>query len=119
MIAQHLAERVRARSLFTSVWGHESRVATDFVLTGTLERLEEVDEGRDVAAICTISAQLVDARTQVVVWSGTATERVAVEQRDVAGVVNGLTTAVRASVDQLIAGMEVELGSGTAPRALR
>lgn len=119
MIAQHLAERVRARSLFTSVSGEESRVATDFVLIGTLERLEEVDEGRDVVAICAISAQLVNARTQVVVWNRMATERVPVEQRDVAGVVNGMATAVRASVDQLIAGMEVELGSGTAPRALR
>jgi ABC-type uncharacterized transport system auxiliary subunit len=119
MVAQHLAEGVRARSLFTSVWGYESRVAADFVLSGTLERLEEVDEGRDVVAICTMSAQLLDARTQVVVWSGTVTERVAVEQRDVAGVVDGLTTAVRASVDQLIAGLEIELGSGRTPRALR
>jgi ABC-type uncharacterized transport system auxiliary subunit len=119
MIAQHLAERVRARSLFTTVSSHESGLTADFVLSGTLERLEEVDDGGDVVAICTISAQLANARTQVVVWSRTATERVPVEQRDVAGVVNGLATAVRASVDQLIAGMEVELGSGTAPRALR
>jgi hypothetical protein len=54
-----------------------------------------------------------------VVWSRTATERVPVEQRDVAGVVNALTTAVRGTVDRLIADMEIELGSGTAPRALR
>jgi hypothetical protein len=88
-------------------------------LSGTLEQLEEVDDGRDIAAVCTISAHLLDARSQVVVWSGTATERVPVEQRDIAGVVNGLTAAVRASVDRLIAGMEVELGSGKAPSALR
>ena len=69
MIAQYLAERVRARSLFVSVSGDESRMATDFVLSGTLERLEEVDEARQVAAVCTISAQLVDTRTGAVVWS--------------------------------------------------
>ncbi len=119
MIAQYLAERVRARSLFTSVSGDESRTATDFVLSGTLERLEEVDDARQVAAVCTISAQLVDTRTGAVVWSGMATERVPVEQRDVAGVVNGLTTAVRATVDRLVTDMELELGRGTAPRDAR
>jgi hypothetical protein len=34
----------------------------------------------------------------------------------VAGVVNGLATAVRATVDRLVADMELELGRGAAPR---
>jgi ABC-type uncharacterized transport system auxiliary subunit len=101
---------VRARSLFVSVSGDESRIATDFVLSGTLERLEEVDEARQVSAICTISAQLVASGTGAVVWSGTATERVPVEERDVAGVVNGLAAAVRASVDRLVTDLQLELG---------
>jgi cholesterol transport system auxiliary component len=115
MIAQYLAERVRVGSLFTSVSDDESRMATDFLLSGTLERLEEVDEAPQVAALCTISAQLVDTRTRAVVWSRMATERVAVEQRDVAGVVNGLATAVRATVDRLVTDMELEVGRGLAP----
>ena len=119
MIAEYLAERVRARSLFVSVSDDESRMASDFVLSGTLERLEEVDDGRQVAAVCTISAQLVGTRAGVVVWSGTAAERVPVQQRDMAGVVNGLATAVRATVDRLVTDMELELGRGTGPRALR
>jgi cholesterol transport system auxiliary component len=109
MIAQYFADRVRARSLFVSVSGTESRMATDFVLSGTLERLEEVDEARQVTAVCSISAQLVDTRTRAVVWSRMATERVPVEQREVAGVVNGLTTAVRTTVDRLVADMQLEL----------
>ena len=116
MIAQYLAERVRARSLFVSVADDESRMATDFVLSGTLERLEEADDGRQVAAVCTISAQLVATRAGVVVWSGTASEGVPVQQRDMAGVVNGMATAVRATVDRLVTDMELELGRGAAPR---
>jgi ABC-type uncharacterized transport system auxiliary subunit len=116
MIAQYLAERVRARSLFTSVSGGESRVATDFLLSGTLERLEEIDDGRQVFAVCTISAQLVASRTGAVVWSGTATERVSVEQRDMAGVVNGLAAAVRTTVDRVVTDIELELGREAAPR---
>ena len=116
MVAEHLGQRVRGRSIFSSVSGDESRTATDFVLTGTIERLEEVDDVRQVTALSTISAQLVDTRTRAVVWSGMATERVPVEQRDVAGVVNGLATAVRATVDRLVTDMERELGREAAPR---
>jgi ABC-type uncharacterized transport system auxiliary subunit len=112
MIAQYLAERVRARSLFVSVTGDESRMATDFVLSGTVERLEEVDEARQVSAVCTISAQVVGSRTGAVVWSGTATERMPIERRDVPGVVNGLATAVRATVDRLVTDMELEFARG-------
>jgi len=113
MIAHYLADRVRSRSLFASVTDADSH-ATDFVLNGTIDRLEEVDEGRRVAAVCALSAQLRDRRTGTVVWSSTSTERVALEQRDVAGLVNGLTTAVRNSVDRLVADMELELGRSAA-----
>jgi len=68
-IAQYLAERVRVRSLFLSVSSDEPRIATDFVLSGTLERLEEMDEARQVAPVCSISAQLVHTRTGALVWS--------------------------------------------------
>ena len=116
MIAQYFADRVRARSLFVSVSGTESRMAADFVLSGTLERLEEVDEARQVTAVCSISAQLVDTRTRAVVWSRMATERVPVDRRDVAGLVNGLATAVQATVDRLVADMELALERRVAAR---
>jgi ABC-type uncharacterized transport system auxiliary subunit len=110
MIAHYLADHVRSRSLFASVTETRSRVDTDFVLNGTIDRLDEVDEGRNVAAVCALSARLRDTRTGSVVWSGRIAERVALGQRDVAGLVNGLTTAVRNGVDRLVADMEVELG---------
>jgi ABC-type uncharacterized transport system auxiliary subunit len=109
MIAHYLADHVRSRSLFASVADADARVATDFVLNGTIDRLEEVDEGRSVAAVCALSAQLRDTRTGAIVWSGTIEERVALAQRDVPGLVNGLTTAARNGVDRLVADMELEL----------
>jgi hypothetical protein len=41
---------------------------------------------------------------------------VPVDQRDVAGVVNGLATAVRATVERLVTDMERELGRGLVSR---
>jgi ABC-type uncharacterized transport system auxiliary subunit len=87
---------------------------TDYVLTGSIERLEEVDQGRDVRAVCTISAQLMDTRTGSVVWNHTASEAVPVEKRDVAGVVSGLSQAARIAVDRLVASVATELASGQA-----
>ena len=45
-----------------------------YVLTGSIERFEEVDQGRDVRAVCTISAQLMDAKTGCVIWNDAASE---------------------------------------------
>ena len=50
---------------------------------------------------------------------GSFTERVGVGQRDVPGVVNALTTAVRTNVDQLVADMERELEGSAAPAVER
>jgi ABC-type uncharacterized transport system auxiliary subunit len=108
-ITQLMADSLRARSVFKSVASHERGIEASYVLTGKIERLEEVDQGRDVRAVCTISAQLMDAQTRSVVWNQTASETVPVEKRNVAGVVAGLSEAARTAVDRLVASMANEL----------
>ena len=76
-ITEYVEDGLRARSLFQSVTVRERSSETAYVLSGNIERLEEVDEGRDVRAVCTISAQLLDTRTGSVVWNETASETVA------------------------------------------
>jgi ABC-type uncharacterized transport system auxiliary subunit len=71
--------------------------------------LEEVDQGRDVHAVCAISAQLLDTRTKAVVWSGAATETVPVDKRDIAGVVNSISSAAQTVADRLVRSMTEEL----------
>jgi ABC-type uncharacterized transport system auxiliary subunit len=123
-ITQYLEDYLRAQALFKSVTVHERGSDTAYVLSGNIERLEEVDEGRDVHVVCTISAQLLDTRTKAVVWSHTASETVAVEKRDIAGVVSGLSAATRTAADRLLKSMTDELpatmahtGSTTRPEA--
>jgi ABC-type uncharacterized transport system auxiliary subunit len=108
-ITQSMADSLRARSLFKSVAVHERGIEAAYVLTGNIERLEEVDQGRDVRAVCTISAQLMDARTGSVVWNDTASEAVPVEKRNVAGVVSNLSVAARTAIDRLVASMAREV----------
>jgi ABC-type uncharacterized transport system auxiliary subunit len=108
-ITQYLGEGLRARSLFESVVARERGTDAVYVLSGSIERLEEVDQGRDIRAVCKISAQLLDTRTRSVVWRHTALETVEVEKRDVAGVVSSLSTAARTAVDRLLQSMTAEL----------
>ena len=113
-ITQYLEDGLRAQSLFQGVTVHEGGSETAYVLSGNIERLEEVDEGRDVHAVCTISAQLLDTRTRSVVWSHTASETVSVEKRDIAGVVSSLAAAAGTAADRLLKSMTDELPATTA-----
>jgi len=108
-ITQYVEDGLRAQSLFQSVTVHERGSETAYVLSGNIERFEEVDRGHDVHAVCTISAQLLDTRTRSVVWSHTASETVPVEKRDIAGVVGSLSAAARTVADRLLKSMTEEL----------
>ncbi len=108
-ITQYVEDGLRARSLFQSVTLHEPGSEPAYVLTGNIEKLEEVDQGRDVRVVCTISAQLLDTRRRSVVWSHTASETVPVEKRDIAGVVHSLSAAARTAADRLLESMTDEL----------
>jgi len=111
-ITQALADSLRARGLFKHVAVLERDIEPAYVLSGSVERLEEVDQGRDVRAVCAISAQLLEVRSGSVVWSGTASETVPVEERSVPGVVRSLSAAARTAVDRLVDSMEAKLAPG-------
>ena len=108
-ITQYVEDSLRAQSLFRSVTVHERGAETAYVLSGKIERFEEVDQDRDVRVICTISAQLLDTRTRSAVWTHTESETVPVEKRDIAGVVGSLSLAARTVADRLLKSMTEEL----------
>ena len=108
-ITQYLEDSLRAQSLFQSVTVHERASEAAYLVSGSIERLEEVDEGRDVRVVCTISAQLLDSRTRSVVWNHTASETVPVEKRDMRGIVSSLSAAARTAADRLLKSMTEEL----------
>jgi cholesterol transport system auxiliary component len=102
MVTRSIADRIRSESLFRSVVLKGTGVDAAYVLKGQIERLEELDEGRDVRVVCTISAQLLDTRTRSVVWGRTESQTVAVQNRNISGVVNSLSTAAQVTIDNLV-----------------
>jgi ABC-type uncharacterized transport system auxiliary subunit len=110
-----LADRIRASSLFESVTIPGSPTRAAFLLRGEIERFEEVDEKTSVYAICTISAEVVDAKTGTTRWRGTVSETVPLQQRDVASVVVGLSVASRTVADRLVVSIASELAARRSP----
>jgi ABC-type uncharacterized transport system auxiliary subunit len=110
-----LADRIRASSLFESVTVAGSPARATYLLRGEIERFEEVDEKTSVYAICTTSAEIVDVKTGTVSWTGTVSETVPVQRRDVASLVAGLGVAARTVADRLVASMADELSARRAP----
>ena len=105
MITRYIAETIRMKSLFSHVVLEDAGVQPAYVLNGHIERLEEVDRG-GVSAVCTISAELLDAKTKSILWSFTASETIPVRRRDVPGVVAGLSTAAGLTIEKVVRSLE-------------
>jgi ABC-type uncharacterized transport system auxiliary subunit len=110
-----LTDRLRASSLFESVTTGGSTAKAAYLLRGQIERFEEVDEKTSVHAVCTISAEIVEVKTGTVAWTGTVTEKVPVQRRDVPGVVAGLRVAAETAADRLVASLAEQLPARQSP----
>jgi len=78
---------------------------TGYLLTGRLEKLDEIDYGGQVRVEATVSAQMVDLRTGTLAWSGSATNTANVEGHDVYSVVNQMSRAVDLCLEKLVLSM--------------
>lgn len=110
---------IQLADVFQSAHLFDGREASDYLLTGTLDDLEEVDRGRDVLVEVRLSAQLMDLRTGNVVWRDTASQSSRVEQRAMRGVVAELSHGTESAVERLVSSLENRVASQSAslPRA--
>lgn len=108
-ITAAITDALRASGLFSQVDADSSRVRPDCLLTGALERLDEIDYGGAVRVEAKLSAQLVDVRTRSVVWSGEYAETATVEKASVDSVVIGMSQAAQDCIQKVLADMQRQL----------
>ena len=99
-------EALRSSGLFSRAESYDSHDKPDYLLTGRLERLDEIDYGGGVQVEVKISAQLVNLRTASTVWSGDASQASRVETRTMDSVVAEMSRGVQKCIAQLVASME-------------
>jgi len=104
-ITAAMIDSLRYRELFSMVKRYDGRNAQDYLMTGRVERLEELDYDGPVRVKAQISAELVNLRTGSTEWTGDASATFNVQKSNMDSVVAQMNHAVEDCVDQLAASL--------------
>jgi ABC-type uncharacterized transport system auxiliary subunit len=106
-----ITERVRASGSFDRVFPYNGSRDADYVLSGRLEKLEELDYQGGVKVQVAISAELTSIATGATVWSNTVSETGDVNQRDVPAVVSEMNRTMQQAIEKLLAPLPTGLAA--------
>ena len=101
-VTNALAERLRASGNFAQVKLYDGRSDIDYVLSGRLEKLEEIDYGGAVKVEVAISAQMTNLASGTTVWTNEVSEVGTVGQRDVPAVVAEMNATMGRAIEKLL-----------------
>ena len=114
-VTNAIIDRLRATGSFAEVRAYDGRADVDLVLSGRLEKLEEMDYGGGVSVEVALSAQITDPRAGKTVWANAASEKARVEKRSVSVVVADMSQAMDRAIQKLLASITVSTTSSCYP----
>lgn len=118
LVTNAIVDRLRASGRFAEVKVYDGHSDVDFILTGRLEKLEEVDYEGGVKAEVALAAQMTDLRSGKTIWANDASETAAVDKRTVPAVVAEMSHAMNGAIGKLLASIPVPTTtSSLEPRA--
>ena len=97
-----VADRLRASGAFSEVKMYDGRADVDYMLTGHLEQLEEIDYEGGIKVQVAISAQMVNVATGATVWTNSVSEVGQVGRRDVPAVVSAMNATMGRAIEKLL-----------------
>jgi uncharacterized lipoprotein YmbA len=100
---------LESRSLFQSVHLFDGSATSDYLITGTLDDLEEVDQSHLVLIKVSITAQLMNVKTGNMVWSDGSSQTARLEDHAMAGLVAGMSQAADQAITNLVSSMQGRL----------
>ena len=101
------------KKVFESVDFYDGRTGSEFMLTGSLDHLEEVDSGRSVSVEVGISAKLQSVKTGSVMWSDTSFKTSEVRQRSLSAVVAEMSRDLSEAATQLASSMRSQVSQSS------
>ena len=111
LLTSAVIDHLRASGQFSMVAMYDGRPNNDYVFSGRLEKLEEVDYESGVKVEVAISAQITRVTTGATVWSNAVSETRPVSQRNVPGVVSGMNRTVDLAINKLLSTVPAPLVS--------
>jgi len=117
-VTNSVIERLRASAHFARVKPYDGHPDIDYVLSGRLEKLEEIDYQGGVKVEVAISAQMTNLATGVTVWTNAVSEVGDVNKNDVPAVVSEMNRTMERAINKLLSPMpgDVTKGPTTAER---
>jgi len=97
-----IANRLRASGNFADVTMYDGRSHVDYIITGRLEKLEEVDYAGGVRVEVALSAQLTDIHTGLTAWANSASDIENVAQRNLPAVVSEMSHTMDRAIEKLL-----------------
>ena len=101
-VTKALADQLMRRRVFQSVEISDGPEKADYVLRGSIDRLQEVDYLGAVRVQVSISAELDDPVRQQKIWSGAASSECVVAKSNVQAVVAAMGQASQQSIGRLV-----------------
>jgi ABC-type uncharacterized transport system auxiliary subunit len=111
-VTNSVVERLRASGDFARVKPYDGRPDTEYVLSGRLEKLEEIDYAGGVKVEVAISAQMTNPATGTIVWSNSVSEVGDVNKRDVPAVVSEMNRTMERAIGKLLSPMPARVATG-------
>jgi len=111
LVTRAVIDHLRASGQYSTVSMYSGRPYDDYIFSGKLEKLEEVDYDSGVKVEVAMSAQITRVKTGATVWSNAVSEFGAVSKRNVRGVVSEMNRTMETAINKLLASVPATLAS--------
>jgi cholesterol transport system auxiliary component len=108
-VTQSIVARLDATGTFSHVKRYDGQPDVDYVISGRLEKLEEIDYEGGVRVEVAVSAQMTKLDTGTIVWSKAVSEVGEVKQHDVPTVVSEMSHTMERAIEKLLTPVPVAL----------
>lgn len=102
LVTNAVTDHLRASGNFSQVKSYDGRPDINYVLSGRLEKLDEIDYEGGVKVEVAISAQMVQLSTGATVWENSVTDVGQVEKRTVPALVSAMNRTMGEAIEKLL-----------------
>ena len=111
VVTNAVIDHVRASAAFAFVRPYDGRPGASYVLSGRLERLDELDYEGGVKVEIALSAQMTNIATGRTVWTNAVSEVGDVNKRDVPAVVSEMNRTMERAIKKLLSPMPADVAT--------
>lgn len=115
-VTDTIRDRLSATGRFAHVKRYDGRPDAEYLVTGRLEKLEEIDYDRGVKVVVSISAQIIRLDTGDTVWTKAVSKVGNVDKKDVPAVVSAMSDTMDRAMQELLTPLPVEAARSSLAR---